>query len=120
MFKHQAISFVSGVALGAAAVLLFWERRPAEVQLTPSNEDTSNSTTVPIITRTESDVRELARLRGEATRLRRENAELHRASPSDRRMDDSHRNERQPAFNYSFLTRDVWTNAGVATPEATI
>src|SRR5262245_26584501 len=120
MFKHRGIIFVTGLAIGAAAVLLFRERKAAEIPLTPTEEETFSPATKPISATADGDRLELARLRGEVTRLRRENSELRRASSVPRTMEHFAANERRPAFRFSFLTRDTWTNAGLATPQAAI
>jgi hypothetical protein len=120
MFKHRGIIFVIGLVVGVAAALIFRERRTAEIPLTPTNGETVSPATTPISTTKDDDLRELLRLRGEVGRLRRENSELQRASSAPSALDRSAPNERRPTFRYSFLTRDTWTNVGLATPAAAI
>src|SRR5262245_24515234 len=121
MFKHRGIIFVAGLAVGAAAVLLFRERKAAEIPLTPTKEETVSPAPIPISAAADRELLELARLRGEVTRLRRENSELQqRASSAPRAMDHSAPTERRPTFMFSFVTRDTWTNVGLATPQAAI
>ena len=120
MFKHRGITFGIALAVGVAAVLLFRERRTAEIPLTPTNEETVSPAATPIGPTADTELRELVRLRGEVARLRRENAELRRASSVPSTLEQSAPNERRPTFSFSFLTRDTWTNVGLATPGAAI
>lgn len=120
MIKPGVIVFVGGLVLGGAFVALFSQRKPSEAPMPPATVETPSSALTQAATLPESDLRELARLRAEVTRLKRENSEFQRISTAANRQTDAAPAGKRPAFQYAFLSRDTWSNVGFATPSAAI